>query len=113
MLVEVGKTLQTNTLVRDRAYRYGGDEFIILVDDDSRDHVRRVVKYLLKRFEKPWKLKKASPICRASIGIAAFPTDANTPDDLLHNADQMMYKAKSSGRGIACFYDGEIITPKD
>lgn len=109
LLVEVGKALQKEPLTRNKSYRYGGDEFIILLSDTDRDYVMRVVRFLLDRFAKPWKLKGASPICRASIGIAEYPANAVTPEDLLHRADMMMYKAKQGGRGIACFHDGEVV----
>jgi len=111
LLIEVGKALQKEPLIRNKAYRYGGDEFIILLSDTDRDYVMRVVQFLLARFGKPWKLEGASPVCRASIGIAEYPADAITPEELLHKADMMMYKAKQAGRGVACFHDGEVVRP--
>lgn len=111
LLTEVGKTLQKNPLTRNKSYRYGGDEFIILLSDTDRDYVVRVLHFLLNRFEQPWKLHGTSPVCRASIGVAEYPANAVTPEELLHKADMMMYKAKQNGRGIACFHDGEIIRP--
>ena len=111
LLTEVGNALQKNPLTRNRAYRYGGDEFIILLDEPDRQTARKVIDFLLERFNEPWILKGVSPICRASIGVAAYPGDATTSDELLHNADMMMYKAKQQGRGIACFHDGECVKP--
>lgn len=109
LLAEIGKALQKNPLTQNRAYRYGGDEFIVLLEDVDLGYVRSVVDFLLQRFSQPWQLGKVTPVCRASIGIAAYPADAASPDDLLHRADEMMYKAKQNGPGIACFYDGEIM----
>lgn len=110
LLSEVGKALQKSHFTKNRAYRYGGDEFIVMLSDVDREHVRKVVRFLLECFNEPWTLKDTSPICRASIGIAEYPVDATTPDELLHEADMMMYKAKQNGRGIACFTNGETIT---
>ncbi len=109
LLAAVGQQLLNNPLTHNHCYRYGGDEFVLLYRNVSRRHVNMVVRFLLDRFDRPWVLKNASPVCRASIGIAAFPGDAQSADELLHRADMMMYKAKQNGRGMACFIDGEII----
>ncbi len=109
LLREVGRTLQKNPLTKNHAYRYGGDEFILLLNDLDRDYMVQVINFLLNRFNQPWKINDASPICRASIGVAEYPVNGTTPDELLHNADMMMYKAKQNGRGMACFYDGQVI----
>ena len=109
LLAEVGRALQKNLLTKNRSYRYGGDEFITLLDEVDRAYMLKTVKFLLDRFERPWELRHARPICRASIGVAHFPTDATTPEDLIHKADMMMYKAKQNGRGMACFVDGASI----
>lgn len=113
LLVEVSKTLSEHPLTRDRCYRYGGDEFILLYDGESREYIIKVVLYLLRRFGQPWILKEVSPICRASIGVAEYPADAATPEALINIADKMMYLAKRSGRGMACFFDGTNIKPGD
>ncbi len=109
LLREVGKTLQKNPLTKNHAYRYGGDEFIVLLNDLDRDYMIKVIHFLLNRFNQPWKIRGSSRICRASIGVAEYPDNGFTPDELLHNADMMMYKAKQNGRGMACFYDGQVI----
>ena len=43
------------------------------------------------------------------MGLARFPNDGLTAEKVLGVADQMMYEAKSKGKGIACFSDGEIV----
>ena len=48
-------------------------------------------------------------VCSASMGLAKFPDDGLTAEKVLGVADQMMYRAKSKGKGIACFSDGEIV----
>ncbi len=111
LLAAVGTELLHNPLTRNHCYRYGGDEFILLYRNVTRDHIASVVRFLLDRFERPWVLRDASPICRASIGVAEYPKDGRNPDDIVHRADEMMYKAKRNGRGMACFPDGETIRP--
>ncbi len=110
LLAEVGRTLQEHPLTKNHGYRYGGDEFILLYDNVERDFINQVVRFLLNRFEQPWKLSHISTICRASIGVASYPNVGKSPELVLHNADMLMYKAKQngSGRGIACFCNGEV-----
>ncbi len=110
LLRAIGATMQANDLTRNRAYRYGGDEFIILLDDCTKEEATAVVKFLLKRFNEPWHLTEIEQVCRASIGVACYPVDGSTADELLHKADMMMYKAKELGRGVACFSDGEMLS---
>lgn len=111
LLIEVGKMLQSHPLTCDRCYRYGGDEFILLYQNVDKGYIVEVCKYLLNRFEQPWQLRNASPTCKASIGVAEYPIQGKNPDDLLHSADLLMYKAKENGGGMACFYDGGTIRP--
>lgn len=113
LLAEIGGFLRENPQTGNHAYRYGGDEFILLYPDADREHVRDVARSLLARFDKPWRLAEnnASPVCRASIGIARYSANGTSVDKLLHCADMMMYKAKRNGRGVAVFSDGEIVRP--
>ena len=109
LLTEIGKALQKNPLTKNCAYRYGGDEFVILLSSVKRDYVRKVIAFLLERFAQPWELTGTAPVCRASIGVASYPIDASTPDELVRKADMMMYQAKKNGRDMACFFDGEVM----
>lgn len=111
LLAKIGSALQEDTLTANHCYRHGGDEFVLLYERVDRTHIIKVVKFLLRLFNRPWRLSSANPLCRASIGIAGFPEDGNNANDLLHHADDMMYKAKELGRGLACFCDGDIIRP--
>ncbi|MDR2924701.1 MAG: sensor domain-containing diguanylate cyclase [Azoarcus sp.] len=112
LLTQISIVLTQNPLTSNHIYRLGGDEFVLLYQNAGREHVQRVVDFLLGRFVQPWQLKDVSPVCRVSIGIASSPDDGRALDDLLRNADLMMYKAKQHGRGIACFTDGEIVRLK-
>lgn len=111
LLSKIGNALQQDMLTCNRTYRYGGDEFFVLLAGVDRKHALRVVRFLLERFDQPWLLDgDTSVVCRVSIGVATYPEDASSPDELLHTADSMMYKAKQGGRGIACFSDGETVS---
>lgn len=109
LLQEVGKALQKNRYTRDRSFRYGGDEFVVLLPDTTEKQAHKVVQFLLARFQRPWRLKRISPICHASVGVARYPEQGKNTEELLHKADSMMYKAKQAGRGTACFYTDESV----
>ncbi|MCM8885124.1 MAG: GGDEF domain-containing protein [Candidatus Thiodiazotropha sp.] len=99
---------QTDTVIRGgiEAARYGGDEFVVLLEDISdKESVELVVKRIFSKlnvpidlFGKPW------PVT-VSIGIAIAPDDANNFTTLTRSADTAMYRAKENGRNQYCFFN--------
>lgn len=81
--------------------RYGGDEFIIILDDTHIPGMNDLVETLLEEIATPFELEGELLHLTASLGIARFPEDAVTAEDLISAADQAMYVAKSSGRNRA------------
>ena len=94
LLYTIGQYFLKEESIRNNVYRYGGDEFIFLCLDDTREQVEKTIEYLKQGFETPWKLSVGDIYCNASFGITAYPHDALTTSDLLHSADLAMYKAK-------------------
>ncbi|MBH0069128.1 bifunctional diguanylate cyclase/phosphodiesterase [Pseudoalteromonas sp. NZS100] len=89
--------------------RLGGDEFSIFIEllDDS-DRVVDIAKHVLSELEKDFVLGNKIVKISASIGIAAYPESASTPQALLQLADVAMYRAKSDGKGIFKVYSPEM-----
>lgn len=83
----------------DTGARLGGDEFSILLTNlaDEVD-ATRVAEKVLTTLREPVPIKGREQVITASIGIATFPRDAASSDELLKRADAAMYGAKSSGR---------------
>ncbi len=100
-LVEIGAIIKSTLRGYDLSYRYGGDEFIILMPftkaSDSRDVATRLGQKVKDHTFIANELDKHN--LSISIGICEYPTDAQTSDDLVGFADDMMYKSKKSGRG--------------
>jgi diguanylate cyclase (GGDEF)-like protein len=86
--------------------RYGGDEFVALVDEGADPTAaHRVAERLIACLSLPIESDGLTLQIGASVGIARFPADAADADLLLQRADLALYRAKDGGRGRACFYD--------
>jgi diguanylate cyclase (GGDEF)-like protein len=102
VLHEVGKLLLKTLRSTDVPVRYGGDEFVILMPETSKDQAlaagRRIGAEIAKELylaNRPYGPLQIS----ASIGIATYPDDAKDPETLLRVADQVMYRVKAQRRG--------------
>lgn len=89
----------------DTVARLGGDEFtIILRDMVDTNHAKGVAFNVLTALANPFQVLDNLVSISASIGIALWPENASTPNQLLKNADQAMYVAKNAGRNQASFF---------
>ena len=90
----------------DTGARLGGDEFAILLTNlaDETDAVR-LAERVLALVRQPIPLKGRDHLITASIGIASFPRDAGTAEELVKRADTAMYQAKSAGRNRFAFWE--------
>ncbi len=99
VLCEVARRISRCTRNSDIAARIGGDEFAaILTDFSTVDQIDMVIRKLLLVLSEPINCVTAVCSITASIGIAVYPDDASSPEQLLKYADQAMYLAKSGGR---------------
>jgi diguanylate cyclase (GGDEF)-like protein len=100
LLGEVGDMIKEHCRIIDLAFRYGGDEFVILLPQTSKDNACRVARRLHKLIRESIWLKDVNLNVRitASVGIASYPGDSKTKADLLHLADEAMYNVKNSTR---------------
>ena len=100
LLGQVGQSLRENLRLVDAAFRYGGDEFAILLPQTSKEAAVLVARRLMAVFHtKEWlAINGVSLFLRASVGIASYPADAVSPQDIVQRADEMMYQVKQSGR---------------
>jgi diguanylate cyclase (GGDEF)-like protein/PAS domain S-box-containing protein len=93
----------------DTVARIGGDEFIILLEDEvSVGSVATVAHKLVERFAQPFAVDDRGLYVTASVGISIFPHDGEDVDALLKHADLAMYKAKEQGRSNFQFYEAAM-----
>ncbi|MBC3766724.1 EAL domain-containing protein [Neptunicella marina] len=90
-------------------YRLGGDEFSILIENETDIHrVTRLAQKILSEMSRPFTLNRQEFVLGCSIGIAFFPNDGATPQELLKNSDTAMYFAKNAGGNKYQFFSGEM-----
>ncbi len=89
--------------------RFGGDEFMVLLPGVAREQdVREVAEKMLTVLAAPVRLEGRPISITPTLGIALYPDHAQTPADLLKNADSAMYRAKREGRAMYRLYNPEL-----
>ena len=111
LLAEIGYLIKAQLRLIDFAFRYGGDEFVVLLPQTPKDAALVVARRLRDSL-------RASNFCkdeglnlnvRASIGLATYPHDAKTPHDIIRQADEMMYMVKNSTRDNICIAQRGVV----
>ena len=106
LLKLVAKRLRNCTRVSDTVGRLGGDEFLIVAPDAAdRASGARLVEKILYSMGEPFAVHNQELFCGASIGVAFYPDDGETADQLLRNADLAMYHAKRNPECKFVFYE--------
>jgi len=100
LLAEIGYMIKTHLRLIDYAFRYGGDEFVILLPQTPKDSAQVVAKRLRDVFRQCKFLRDDSLNInvRASMGIASYPEDAKSAHEIIRQADEMMYTVKNTTR---------------
>ena len=97
ILSEVGNALSSAVEERGSAFRYGGDEFTIILPGASRKETMDVAQTIQERINDIALEAVASPLT-ISIGVAEFPDESETESDLFITADRKLSFAKGSGK---------------
>ena len=102
VIVEIAQLLQANVRKLDIVSRYGGDEFVIILPQTSREISFHVAERLRRMIEKNIFIKNESYSIRltASFGVASYPYNAKKKEDLLRLADNAMYSGKFLTKNI-------------
>ena len=89
--------------------RYGGDEFIVVLRGGPEfDMSSETLERIMQAVAEPMKIDGRSLFVNCSVGVAVFPQDGDSPQQLLEMADAAMYRAKQSGRNRYQFFNQEI-----
>jgi len=100
LLVAVSRAIESCIRGGDRAYRYGGDEFAVILPETDGAEARRAAERILEAFrERSFVGEQRGPVpIAASIGVATFPADGRVARALVDTADAALYEAKARGR---------------
>jgi diguanylate cyclase (GGDEF)-like protein/PAS domain S-box-containing protein len=99
LLTTVGKLLQNRMRATDTVARFGGDEFVILLDDiREKDNVTQISEWIQTTLSQPFYLSDHQVYISASIGIVLNDSGYQRPEEVLRDADIAMYHAKSNGK---------------
>jgi diguanylate cyclase (GGDEF)-like protein len=98
ILKEVGQTLRAGLRRQDIVFRYGGDEFVILLPGAGKRAAQHVAERILKNMRDRRFGNVLSLEIRASMGVATWPEDGSSVHEIIRSADGMMYLVKGTTR---------------
>lgn len=109
LLIKVAKRLKKITQKKDVLARFGGDEFVLVVENiSSHDEIIAIAEKIMHQFTTPFPVKKYQLDITSSMGISIFPQNANTPIHLIKQTDIAMYQAKALGKNNFHFFTEEL-----
>ncbi|MDP2829061.1 MAG: EAL domain-containing protein [Sulfuricellaceae bacterium] len=108
VLVEVAERLKDCLRQVDTASRLGGDEFVLLLHQTDGKGAEVTARRVIEALKSPFIFDDMAFSVTCSIGIALYPDDGLTMDDLIKNADSAMYHVKERGRSDFRFYQRQM-----
>ena len=105
VLFAVAERLRGCVRQPDQVFRLGGDEFAILLFGAERELTGAIAQRITERLSQPFNIGGLELSLGASLGIAFIPGDGRSPEEVHHNADLALYRAKDAGRGTIQFFD--------
>jgi len=95
LLSQIGEIIRSSVRNADQAFRYGGDEFVVILPQTVRDDAYVVAERV--RDQVAGEMEKKSLTVTCSIGLASYPADGVISQDLVTGADTALYYAKWTG----------------
>ena len=105
VLVEMAARIKRRSPHGASLARFGGDEFIVAAEADSRAEVETMAKDLLEELNRTVRIDDDRLDVGCSIGVAVLPDDANDLDSVMQGADLALFQAKQQGRKRVAFFD--------
>ena len=114
LLRQFAERLQNRLRQYDTVARFGGDEFVVLLEELDLDYEKsqlqaaQVARSLQLLLQKPFVLDETDYLLTCSIGITLFNDDSASEDELLKQADLALYQSKQKGRNLYTFFEQEM-----
>jgi diguanylate cyclase (GGDEF)-like protein len=104
VLQKVAEAMDSQLRASDTLYRYGGEEFVILLPETDRSGALTVAESIRRKVADTVIVVDGNQTITitVSIGVACFPQDTENQEGLLKKADQAVYAAKNNGRNRVC-----------
>jgi diguanylate cyclase (GGDEF)-like protein len=113
VLKEIGHLLGKNTRSTNLLARYGGEEFILLLQNTQKDAALKCadnMRRLIETHDFPHREKQPLGCVSISGGVATFPFDGDTVEEIIKRADEALYAAKASGRNCIMRYEPQLLS---
>lgn len=105
LLRQIAARLITCLRETDTVARLGGDEFTVILEGGKRvEDAGQVAMKILKAVSEPYNIGKRELVVTTSIGIAVYPIDGDTYEELVKGADTAMYQSKAAGRNTYQYF---------
>ncbi len=105
VLIQVAQRISSVIRDEDILCRMGGDEFTLIINNiRQRDDAQLVAEKMLAAFSQPFLCHQHELTISSSMGLAIYPDDTQSENQLMRYADLAMYHAKQSGRNNYCFF---------
>lgn len=105
LLKAVSTRLQAAVRDTDTVARMGGDEFVLILPERTDAGLSTgIVQRIMESIAQPLTIEGHEFFISGSIGVAVYPADGETPEELIKHADIAMYRAKETGRNNFQFY---------
>ncbi|MBA3695695.1 MAG: EAL domain-containing protein [Methylotenera sp.] len=114
LLIKIGEQLKACVRATDSVARFGGDEFVIMLENLSTSSIdasfitKNIAEKVLSSLNQPLSLGVYEHQSSASIGITLFSDEERNVSELLKHADLAMYQAKAMGRNALRFFDPKM-----
>lgn len=102
LLVRVARILKEVARSTDHVARYGGEEFAIIFPESPKTEAFQACERIRSRLAEDIGAESLGRAVTASIGLAGFPQDAHTKDELIYSADMALFAAKRLGKNQTC-----------
>lgn len=105
LIKEIARQLSKISEIQNNVYRFGGDEFAILVNGNYGEQIYEVANKIMSLFESPFYVEGFESYVTVSLGISFFSDTDKDADALVRNANISLMEAKASGKNKFILYD--------